>query len=452
MPGKAHRYHSLDALRAAMMLLGIVLHSAASYMAGPLGAAWPYKDAQTNGLFDLVVFFIHLFRMPVFFVAAGFFGALLMERGGVRAFVANRAKRVLLPLVLFWPIVFIAVAAGFIYATRRGGTPLDLAALETGSFLRRPMLAHLWFLWDLTILYAAAAVVVPIASRVLGAAGGRVDAVFARIVTTIGGVLAMSAMTAVTLLPMVAAGLDTSSALLPPVRILVAYGVFFTFGWLLYRRRDVLDALGSRWKRSMAMGAVASVAYLAVLIAQPFSDPRLTHAAGCVLAGVSMWLVIFGIVGMFVALFEQPSPLVRYLSDASYWMYIVHLPIVIAVPGVLAPSPLPAMVKFAITLAVTTAATLVTYHYLVRSTAIGALLNGRRYPRSLPTEVGVRSLDPPGGQVSRSPQGSGLQIPLGVRSPDLPRGQVSRSPEGSGLPISSEVRSPNPTYSGSDPE
>jgi glucan biosynthesis protein C len=407
----SQRYHSLDALRAAMMLLGIVLHSAASYMAGPLGAAWPYKDAQTNGLFDLVVFFIHLFRMPVFFVAAGFFGALLMERGGVRAFVANRAKRVLLPLVLFWPIVFIAVAAGFVYATRRGGTPLDLAALETGSILRRPMLAHLWFLWDLTILYAAAAVIVPIASRVLGAAwGGRVDAVFARLATTIGGVLAVSAMTAVSLLPMVTAGLDTSSALLPPVRILVAYGVFFTFGWLLYRRRGVLDALASRWKPSMAMGAVASVAYLAVLIAQPFSDPRLTHAAGCALAGVSMWLLIFGIVGMFVSLFERPSPLVRYLSDASYWMYIVHLPIVIAVPGVLAPSPLPAVVKFAITLTVTTAATLVTYHYLVRSTAIGALLNGRRYPRSLPAEVGVRSPDLPRGQGSRTPQGSGLQI------------------------------------------
>ena len=29
-------------------------------------------------------------------------------------------------------------------------------------------------------------------------------------------------------------------------------------------------------------------------------------------------------------------------------------------------------------------ATLVSYHYLVRATAIGALLNGRRYPRGLP--------------------------------------------------------------------
>ena len=50
-----------------------------------------------------------------------------------------------------------------------------------------------------------------------------------------------------------------------------------------------------------------------------------------------MWMLIFGIVGAFVRLLDRPSPIVRYVSDASYWMYIVHLPIVIAVPGLLAP-------------------------------------------------------------------------------------------------------------------
>ena len=38
-----------------------------------------------------------------------------------------------------------------------------------------------------------------------------------------------------------------------------------------------------------------------------------------------------------------------------------------------------------ITMAVTTILTVVTYHFLVRSTAIGVLLNGKRYPRTLPS-------------------------------------------------------------------
>ncbi|MBV8409132.1 MAG: hypothetical protein JOY64_15995, partial [Alphaproteobacteria bacterium] len=41
----ASRYHALDALRAAMMFLGIYLHAAAAY--GPYGE-WHIKAPQTT--------------------------------------------------------------------------------------------------------------------------------------------------------------------------------------------------------------------------------------------------------------------------------------------------------------------------------------------------------------------------------------------------------------------
>ena len=69
------RLHSLDALRAAMMLLGLVLHSVVSYITIAIPEAWPYQDRQTSVAFDYLVFAIHLFRMPTFFVMAGFFAA-----------------------------------------------------------------------------------------------------------------------------------------------------------------------------------------------------------------------------------------------------------------------------------------------------------------------------------------------------------------------------------------
>ena len=109
------------------------------------------------------------------------------------------------------------------------------------------------------------------------------------------------------------------------------------------------------------------------------------------LAGVATWMLIYGIVGLFVHKLSQPRPLMRYLSDASYWMYILHLPLAIAVPGLLAPWNAPAPIKFAITLTAVTVVTVSSYHYLVRSTAIGALLNGRRYPRALPQPAAGRS-------------------------------------------------------------
>jgi peptidoglycan/LPS O-acetylase OafA/YrhL len=109
------------------------------------------------------------------------------------------------------------------------------------------------------------------------------------------------------------------------------------------------------------------------------------------LCALATWPLVFAITGLFVRHMRAPRPIVRYVSDAAYWMYLVHLPLAVWIPGLLARSPLPAAAKFAIVLAGTTLVTIVTYNYLVRSTVVGVLLNGRRYPRGLPTPA-------PGGQ------------------------------------------------------
>jgi glucan biosynthesis protein C len=380
------RYHALDALRATMMLLGLVLHSAASYTARPIGAAWPYHDQQTSAWFDLVVFFIHLFRMPVFFMVAGFFGALLFYRDGPGGMARNRLKRVLAPLALAWVVLYPLTAAGFVFALGRGGTAgaPGWGYMTSGAFLTKPNLIHLWFLYDLLLLYAAALAARPLLRRVPDGLRRGVEATFGRLVTSAWGPVAWSAATALTLVPMSIAGLDTSTSFTPPVRILIAYGVFFAFGWLLYTRRDLIESFGRRWRWHLLAGVVFSGVYLATFLHPPFADATSSHLAGVGTASVAIWLLIFGITGLFVRRFDRPSPLARYLADASYWMYLVHLPLTIWIPGLLASVALPAVVKFSIALSVTVCITLLTYYAFVRSTAVGALLNGRRYPRALP--------------------------------------------------------------------
>ena len=65
-------------------------------------------------------------------------------------------------------------------------------------------------------------------------------------------------------------------------------------------------------------------------------------------------------------------------------MYIIHLPIVIAMAPVLSGINVSAELKFAFVFVVTSFLCLITYHYLARATFIGACLNGRRYPRVVP--------------------------------------------------------------------
>ena len=69
---RQERIHSLDALRAIMMLLGIVLHATEPYSLGT-DALWP-KDPNARGLSLNYIFgIIHIFRMPVFFLIAASF-------------------------------------------------------------------------------------------------------------------------------------------------------------------------------------------------------------------------------------------------------------------------------------------------------------------------------------------------------------------------------------------
>ena len=377
------RYHSLDALRAAMMLLGLVLHSGASYTRTPLGDAWPYNDSHTSVAFDLLLFFIHLFRMPAFFLVAGFFAALLYDRDGRAGFARNRVRRVLVPIVVFWPLVPLT-GLGFIFAIRQGGGPMPWTELIAQPVLSQPILGHLWFLYDLLIFYVCAMIVLALARRFPEGSRQRIAAGFGSLPATRWGAVVLAAVTTMTLIPMEIPAIETSAALLPPLRVLAAYGVFFAVGWVLYGQRHSITSLGGRWRVTLGAGLLTTIAYLLVVNTRPIADARLWHLASVAVASLSVWLLILGMVGMFVRHVAEPRPLVRYFSDASYWMYLVHIVPAVWIPGLLARSSAPAFVKFSVVLAATILVTTVTYHYLVRSTLLGELLNGRRYPRGLP--------------------------------------------------------------------
>lgn len=373
------RYHSLDALRASMMLLGVVLHSMASYSTAPIGDSWPFRDTHTGAYFLLPMLVIHLFRMPAFFAVAGFFAAFLYARDGAAGFARNRATRVLLPLVIFWATVGPLVLLGFYFAITRGGlmTGDALVAQTRDSFKwseLSPM--HLWFLWYLVIFYAVSLA----ALRVTGRRSVPAD-LAERLTTRWWSLPLWGGLTTLTLLPMRYPSIDASPLLLPDPRPVIAYGVFFVYGWLLYRARGSLDRLSMWWSWRLLLAMLLVVAGSFGVIRQFSGNSRAAHAAGCVLIGFAIWALVLASLALFIRYVRAESGAMRYLSDASYWTYIVHLPVVIFIAGLLAPWALPSGVKFAIVLSATTAVCLWTYHAFVRSTAIGQLLNGRRHAR-----------------------------------------------------------------------
>ena len=58
------------------------------------------------------------------------------------------------------------------------------------------------------------------------------------------------------------------------------------------------------------------------------------------------WLMCFGSMGLFRWIFARERFWVRYLSDASYWLYLTHLPLVIGAQMVLVTWPISIHLKF----------------------------------------------------------------------------------------------------------
>ena len=91
------------------------------------------------------------------------------------------------------------------------------------------------------------------------------------------------------------------------------------------------------------------------------------------------WLVIIAMIGLFRRFLNGGHPKWRYLSDSSYWLYLAHLPLIIALQIFLSDLDFPAIPKFLFICFAVTSFLLLIYRYFVRYTWIGAILNGRKH-------------------------------------------------------------------------
>jgi peptidoglycan/LPS O-acetylase OafA/YrhL len=71
------------------------------------------------------------------------------------------------------------------------------------------------------------------------------------------------------------------------------------------------------------------------------------------------------------------------VADGSYWVYLVHLPLVILFQAYAIQLPLPGSLKFVLVVAAVFSVSLGSYALLVRRSWVGAFLNGKRTGKKL---------------------------------------------------------------------
>ncbi len=175
---------------------------------------------------------------------------------------------------------------------------------------------------------------------------------------------------------------EVSVYLTPDFNTFIFHFFFYIVGWVLFKSKHLLVTfMEYDW---MYLILAIIIATIQGLITQNWdSETMMTEYLNSEFIMLSnafiVWLFTFGITGLFIRYGSKHSIRMRYISDSSYWVYLIHLPLTAIIPAFVWKLPFPAIVKFIIVLSLTTFICFTTYHYLVRNTFIGKFLNGRRY-------------------------------------------------------------------------
>lgn len=382
------RLHGLDALRGGALLLGVVLHASLSFFPQQI---WIVADDSRSigaaGLF----FAIHLFRMTAFFLIAGLFAHMMLARKGWWGFARDRASRIAGPLLAFWFPVMAGIVTALVWNAYANGLVVPGAPpppTPTYDLTNFP-LTHLWFLYVL-VLFCAAALILRAPFAALDRHGG-----WGRTVDRLTGALIGWWTPVVLAVPLaVALWLDPAwiaffavptpdEGLVPDAAALVGFGLAFALGFLLDRRRDLLDRIAA-WSPLFLIVAIAAGVWAWGLAGGPsivpMAEPTAAKALAAAVVALAVYASALAAMGLCLRFLSGVSRVRRYLADASYWVYILHLPLVMLAQVWIQDWPGPWWLKLAGVSAGVFAVGLITYELLVRHSFMGRWLNGRRVP------------------------------------------------------------------------
>jgi peptidoglycan/LPS O-acetylase OafA/YrhL len=374
-PGRASavRRHDLDWLRIMAVLLLIPFHSARVF--DVFDAFYVKNGARSGGLSWGVIAFLDPWQMPLLFVLAGAATWLALARRSAGGYVAERAKRLLIPF-LFGLLVIVPPQAYLARAFRgRGFSLADYWGFrgEVGDYTGAWTMGHLWFI---AYLFVFSLIALPLLVR------WRRRPVGARWLLFAMPILLMIAND----LPAPKDGPQN-----PWYSLLLFVG-----GFLLFADPRAQLLIHRAWKPLLVVAATSMTTVLLVWHSgadATWVDNSLPDVGFSFLEQVNVWIWVLALLAAGHALLDRENRVLRYANEGAYPFYLLHQTVILAVAYVVVRWDLGVWPKYAVVVAVSFMLTLGLYEIAVRRWDATRFLFGMK-PRRLALEpTAARSVE-----------------------------------------------------------
>ena len=380
----SQRLHYMDNLRALAMFIGVLFHAALAY-SPLLHNLWFTTGAQSSPLIDIVSFFTHLFRMPVFFLISGFFALMLIQKRGLSGFLKNRTLRIFIPFIIFLPLLTVAIMASLGWAIDNVENLSPLLSFfkmmqDIPDTPPSPISTmHLWFLYYLFIFVILTAILYESKFFKIALLGRITSPKF--ILTIFPLLLVPALFTVVSPHP-------APDKWYPELWSFGFYGLFFLLGSLIFIKQEVLEQF-NKYKHGLLLVSIAAYAYFYSTLPKTISTEmimfmmsgmkmELSHLPVAIAeAYISVYMTLYCLI-LGRQYLNKQNKVLKLISDSSYWVYLIHFPLLLIIQFYLLDVEMNMWIEFIISSFLTFGIGIFSYIILVRHTPIGWLLNGKK--------------------------------------------------------------------------
>ena len=351
------RYHGLDILRSFALILGLFFHASIPFTEIPIPLWIIYYDSK-SWVYDTILMGTHSFRMPLFFLLAGFFSALLYRKLSTKNYLIGRTKKIVLPfiasMIFLTPLMVIEyISAGFVT------NPWET---DNQFHWKNYPVFHFWFLEILIIITALVISFIvsikyffPIThdylQRLLEADSNENQLFWNILYLICIGLIGFLSWT-----EFPGDQFIYAFAISQPMDKIFFYLIFFLIGWLLYINVSLFERVRRSVKKNLLLGSAALFILLWVrywLFVNKDEQFIMLGILGNIAVPIAAVFLSLGLFGFFTHEKFKPSGTINYLVSASYWIYLIHVPIILYVQFLISDWQINAFIKYVFIIAIT---------------------------------------------------------------------------------------------------